>query len=82
MTTLESTWAIYLLETVQRQGPPEKGVCVCGVTLKTDKPILKQGKHNISSPAIENIHGSTARVHFIHRYYNQQRPPFCSQGSR
>ena len=27
MTTLASTWAIYVLETVQRQEPPEKGVC-------------------------------------------------------
>lgn len=39
--------------TVQRQGPLRRAcVCVCvyDATLKTDKPILKQDKHNTSSP--------------------------------
>lgn len=77
---------VFLLYTVQCQGPPEKGVRG-DVTLKTDKTycILKQGKHNTSTPAIENFHGSTARTYFIYTDYNRQRPPpppFCSQGSR
>lgn len=65
------------------RGPPEKGVRG-DVTLKTDKSycILKQAKHNTSTPATQNFHRSTANSFYLHGLQSTKTPtlPFLQSG--